>query len=273
MSTCVNCGAEVTTPYCAQCGQRSNVKRITLINMGSDFLSRIYGFDGFFLRTIKELTLRPGKVSREYISGNRNKYYGPVGYLFIMLTIFILGASLIGLDLVEFSLATADSMKDSGQDEQQRAIGITIGKWISDNMRLISFLTALWLVPFVWLFFRKSGNNLLETAVPIFYSSGHIMWLSFISIISYRVFGQPVNYFFLMLISYGYMAFTLIDFYNYLPRWKSTLRAILAMIIAYLMLGVFAAVFGVLYMIRNKEILEKLAPKKPKQATEQSIPE
>jgi len=58
--------------------------------MYHDFQARIYGLDGMFPRTLRDVTLRPGQASRTFIQGNRVKYYGPVGYFFLMITVLLL---------------------------------------------------------------------------------------------------------------------------------------------------------------------------------------
>src|SRR6187397_2984313 len=98
---CLNCRQPVTSRYCGSCGQSNPPKRLNLKTLWFDFQSRVYGFDGMFPRTLKDLTLRPGAVTRSYISGNRVLYYGPVGYFFIMITVYLLLASLIDVDLSE----------------------------------------------------------------------------------------------------------------------------------------------------------------------------
>jgi hypothetical protein len=81
-TACVNCGVAVTSKFCAECGQPNPPKKLGLRTMWYDFQSRIIGFDGMFPRTIKDLTLRPGKASKNYVYGNRMMYYGPVGSFF-----------------------------------------------------------------------------------------------------------------------------------------------------------------------------------------------
>jgi Protein of unknown function (DUF3667) len=95
MNQCINCHAETTGKFCSNCGQRMTVKRITFREGWNDFWARIYGFDGMFPNTLRDLTVRPGKASQLVIDGNRVKYYGPVGYFFLMITLLCLVGSLL----------------------------------------------------------------------------------------------------------------------------------------------------------------------------------
>jgi hypothetical protein len=63
MTTCINCNANVETPYCPACGQPNPPKKISIKNVWNDFVSRTYGFDGMFPRTIRDLTIRPGAAA------------------------------------------------------------------------------------------------------------------------------------------------------------------------------------------------------------------
>ena len=78
-TVCINCGSPVATPFCANCGQASPPKKLSVLTLYTDFQSRIYGFDGMFPRTLRDLTIRPGHVAETYINGNRVKYVAPVG--------------------------------------------------------------------------------------------------------------------------------------------------------------------------------------------------
>ena len=58
---CLNCGAQLSGPYCAQCGQQAHVHR-TLAAIWHDILHSVLHFDGKFWRTLPLLTLRPGEL-------------------------------------------------------------------------------------------------------------------------------------------------------------------------------------------------------------------
>jgi hypothetical protein len=173
---CINCGKEITNNFCANCGQRSNVKRINFKEGWLDFWSRVYGFDGMFPRTLKDLTIRPGEVARTYINGNRIKYYGPVGYFFFMITVCLLIFSLIGVDYAEYMRGIQKNFSfPQGQGKTfERVI-----KFITENLKVFAFL----IIPFQalsarFLFFKKVGYNFLEHMVLPFYIFGHMYWFS-----------------------------------------------------------------------------------------------
>lgn len=269
MSTCINCQQEVTSDYCSSCGQKNPVKKINAVNMWNDFLSRVYGFDGMFPRTLRDLTLRPGQAAREYILGNRVKYYGPVGYLFIILTVYLLLASLLGIDLSEYTLASSYiEPSDTGTGQQE--VMLQINHWVLDNMRILSFFMAIWSVLFVWLFFRKSGFNFIESSVLIFYVNGHIIWLSIGGILVYAFTGYAVNMFWILGLGLLYTVFAMQDFYTHLPKWRLIIKSSFALITSYIMFGFLSMALLTIYSWINPEVLEKIAPKNNRPTVEQS---
>ena len=70
--TCRNCGARLTGAYCSACGQAAHIHR-SLLSLGHDILHGVFHFEGKVWRTIPELFLRPGRLTRRYIDGERAK--------------------------------------------------------------------------------------------------------------------------------------------------------------------------------------------------------
>lgn len=88
---CLNCGAQLAGPFCAQCGQQAHVHR-TLAAIWHDILHSVLHFDGKFWRTLPLLTLRPGELTRRYIHGERAKFVSPMALflfsIFLMFAVF-----------------------------------------------------------------------------------------------------------------------------------------------------------------------------------------
>jgi hypothetical protein len=219
---CVNCGQEANDKYCAHCGQRTEIKRITLKEGWTDFWSRIYGFDGMFPRTLRELTFRPGKSALEYIQGNRVKYYGPVGYFFLMITLLLLLLSLLDLNYAELISNTRNAipLKQNSKLEEK------IFTLISNNLKLFAFLG----VPFQafsarFLFFRKSGLNFLENLVLPFYITGHLFWITLLIFI-YRKISGEMPFAFMGIIKPIFFGYSYMTFITYQPKFKTFLKGV-----------------------------------------------
>lgn len=85
---CRNCGAVLTGAYCSNCGQTAHLHR-SLSSLGHDILHGVFHFEGKVWRTLPELFLRPGRLTRRYIDGERAKFVSPMAlYLFAVFLMF-----------------------------------------------------------------------------------------------------------------------------------------------------------------------------------------
>jgi len=91
---CLNCGATLAGPYCAQCGQSAHVER-KLLHVFEEFLHGIIHFDAKAWRTLPRLVGRPGTLTFEYIRGRRARYVSPLAmFLFVVFIMFFVFALL-----------------------------------------------------------------------------------------------------------------------------------------------------------------------------------
>jgi hypothetical protein len=85
---CLNCGARLVGPFCADCGQKAHVHR-SLRGFLFDFVQGLYNFEGKIWRTLPMLAFRPGEMTRRYIAGERARFISPVAlYLFTVFAMF-----------------------------------------------------------------------------------------------------------------------------------------------------------------------------------------
>ena len=87
---CLNCGAYIgETNYCHNCGQMNTDKRLTLKQLLHDFFGDYFTFDSKFFRSLFPLLVRPGHLTREYVSGRRVSYVLPLRlYIFTTFVFF-----------------------------------------------------------------------------------------------------------------------------------------------------------------------------------------
>ncbi len=85
---CLNCGARLTGPFCAECGQKAHIHR-SVRAFFQDFVQGLFNFEGKIWRTLPMLALRPGEMTRRYIAGERARFISPVAlYLFTVFAMF-----------------------------------------------------------------------------------------------------------------------------------------------------------------------------------------
>jgi len=115
---CLNCGIMLQGPFCHYCGQPDrNFLRffpVLLRELMEDFLD----FDSRFIRTMKPLLFKPGKLTRDYLDGRRFRYTPPLRlYIFSSIACFFLAALLAGDTLLI-------DLKDSEGEDSSAAIHI-----------------------------------------------------------------------------------------------------------------------------------------------------
>jgi len=93
---CVNCGAPQIGAWCPHCGQRQLTGRHTLRGLLRSIADRVFNMEGGLTRTVIDLTIRPGRMIREYLGGRTVPYMHPVAYLLVATGAFALSAQLVG---------------------------------------------------------------------------------------------------------------------------------------------------------------------------------
>jgi hypothetical protein len=88
-ASCLNCGTALTGAFCAACGQPAHIHR-SFVSLGHDILHGVFHFDTKLWRTLPELVLRPGRLTRRYIDGERAKFISPMALY--LLSVFLMYA-------------------------------------------------------------------------------------------------------------------------------------------------------------------------------------
>jgi len=90
---CLNCGHPFfgNEKYCPNCGQKNKSKKITFKSFLVEVFNGFISWDGKFWKTLIPLLTKPGKVSKDYISGKRSRYSNPFQfYLSVSILFFII---------------------------------------------------------------------------------------------------------------------------------------------------------------------------------------
>lgn len=105
---CLNCGTKVHGNYCSNCGQKFQPTKLPLKQFLDDAIETLFTIDNRFFRTIKDLFLKPGKVTKEYIIGKRAKYLPPLRVYLSISVLYFLFAQFIESDKILFVNFTQD---------------------------------------------------------------------------------------------------------------------------------------------------------------------
>ena len=91
---CLNCGLEITTNYCPDCGQHNTSHNHGLKQFLLEFLEEFIRFDSKLVRTIVPLVTKPGFLTKEWVAGKRVRYITPLKLYVTLSAICFLAISL-----------------------------------------------------------------------------------------------------------------------------------------------------------------------------------
>ena len=94
---CSNCGATLTGPYCAQCGQKAAHRMVSLGHILEDAVEDQFSLNAALPRTLGVLLRYPGRLTGEYVSGRVVRYIPPMRlYLMASVLFFLVLAAMPG---------------------------------------------------------------------------------------------------------------------------------------------------------------------------------
>ncbi len=245
MSTCKNCQHEFDGNFCSQCGQKVITRRLTISMALSNFFSTFFNLERGFIYTIKMMFVNPGKVVREYISGNTIKYTNPFRYILVIATLSTLLTvssgvydettsqmnHLMGMDQL-------DPIEQAGQLKVQEQIATVMKKYLSFVLILLTPFFSL----ATYLLIRRKLNY-AEHFVMNVYSVGQT-----------TIIGIPVTLLFYFFPSLGVFAVVsspviMLAYFAYVYRSMFGVNyfiGVLLALVAYLLTNILFVIVGII---------------------------
>jgi len=122
---CLNCGTGLKGPFCYFCGQPDRNFMRFFPALVRDLMEDVLDLDSRFMRTLKPLLFKPGRLTRDYMNGRRFRYAPPMRvYIFSSIVFFLLAALLssnaIQLDAQDgnFIVVTPDTEEEQKEIEE-----------------------------------------------------------------------------------------------------------------------------------------------------------
>lgn len=242
MSTCINCGAEVTGKYCSNCGQEANVKRLHVKTIVHEVTHGILHWENSILKTIKELLIHPGFFVRDYINGKRKNFIKPFSYFLFLQTGFVLLFHLFSEKFFAF-FSNVSVTSDNPAAAKVQAIQNLINQHINTLNFLLPFIFAL----FFMLFFRKKEKvNYAESLAISFYWFGTNLLFS---IVFMALALLEVKLWFLRFpIGFIYLCIAVYQFAD-ISKFRAFLKTLLVYVISTGIFIITVAAVTILYMI------------------------
>lgn len=165
---CKNCDSPLAGNFCANCGQKSEIHRVTFKHFLHEFFHAFTHTDKGILLLIKELVTRPGFVAREYLDGKRKKYFNPLSFLVIISSLYAYISFKTGYFQALIDTTKID-MNRGGKGNMNGTIALAVRESfelsVNHGKVIALFLTPVLMSFFSWLFFIRSKNNLSENLV------------------------------------------------------------------------------------------------------------
>lgn len=153
---CLNCKFMLDTEvFCPNCGQNTSVKRLVTSDVLNEAFQSFTNADRGILYLLRWLPFKAGIISREYVDGQRKKYFNP--FTFLILTIGITSFLSANFNLLAMSTSDLDN---------------PISIFLSEHINLIIFLTVPIIGLFTYVLFRKQKFNFAESLILSCYCSG-----------------------------------------------------------------------------------------------------
>ena len=87
---CENCGTVVPDRFCSACGQLASSFHRPVWELVTESLADMFALDGRLLRSLPTLMFRPGRMTRNYLDGQRARYVPPFRMFLLASVIFFL---------------------------------------------------------------------------------------------------------------------------------------------------------------------------------------
>ena len=133
-SQCLNCGTDLKGPFCYYCGQPDRNFLRFFPALFRDMLEDLLDLDSRFMRTIKPLLFKPGRLTRDYMQGRRFRYAPPMRLYIFSSIVFFLLAALLSTDAITVNKENNEGhiLLSTGSGENQQVVEDALDKLPAD---------------------------------------------------------------------------------------------------------------------------------------------
>jgi hypothetical protein len=204
MTNCENCNNKISENYCPNCGQSAKLKRIDKHYISHEFLHLFHFEKGFFFN-VRELLLRPGFSTKEFLYKNRNRHMKPVSFLILTALLFSLALHYTHIDEIYNNQMKLLSGKTKIHD---------ILQWVFEHHGYANLIQGFFIALSVKLFYRKYQYNLFEIIVLICFVIGQSTFLLTIITIFLGTFNPTIYQTIAGIVNIGYSTWAIGQFFD-----------------------------------------------------------
>ncbi|GAB5408884.1 MAG: hypothetical protein BalsKO_12490 [Balneolaceae bacterium] len=161
---CISCDYQHTERYCPNCGEISNLRKITFKAVFREAFSTFTNMDKGFLYNLRGLTFNPKTFIQGYLSGKRRGIFNPISYLIISISLYLILENI-------FPIYAPNMPSDATQDTIIYKIGYQAGKIITEYFKFFWIMSVFFLAAPTALLYRK--RNFAEHVTVAAFLIGH----------------------------------------------------------------------------------------------------
>lgn len=125
---CPNCSADLSGPFCSNCGQRQVDLDRPLSDLGAEAMDAFFSFDTRILCTLWPLISRPGFLTVEFMAGRRKRYVHPFKLYFAICVALFVVLAFSGRSMVTISDSDETVIASDATDAtDQSGGGVEVG--------------------------------------------------------------------------------------------------------------------------------------------------
>jgi hypothetical protein len=175
---CLACGTSTASRFCGECGASLEVAPLSQ-QLRVD-LAESLGWDGRFIRTLRDLLLHPVRVVTSYVRGERGRYVPPLRLFFGLAAIYIVALSLVQPNL--YGAAMTDPARGSAKLQARiQASGLSIEQFterVETRMNaIVPVVTALALLPVMVLLRLMQRQRSWHEHLLFLIGASNVAWL------------------------------------------------------------------------------------------------
>jgi len=142
---CLNCGAPLAGEFCQDCGQGAQSIQRPFWSLAGESLETFFAIDGRIARTLPDLMLRPGRITRAYLDGKRARFI-PAFRLYVLASfVFFVLMPLVTGQGMSSNFGSEGAMQEARAEvERSYAAGEMTGTEYQEALKVLGQFDAAW---------------------------------------------------------------------------------------------------------------------------------
>ncbi len=241
---CKNCGSPVPEKFCPACGQSRQVNRLTFRSVFDEFAYSLLNLEHGFFHTLWQLTIRPGQMAREYVTGRRKPYSKPLQFYLIMLALYFTVSELLKIDFIVIAREIVNELGLPPTEPSAEQATRQILALVNQNIKIVYSVLVLIIAFALRVVYFNLGFNYVEMLTFSLYVMGYKYLFDLVSMLALvsplPVYGRLAIAGCASIASNIYLIRGIAQFSGKM-NWWSVVRALIALILAGALYGVLSS--------------------------------